>query len=105
MNIGRYVFAQVMDFLPRYEFKKIVKKYNTDFHAKNLNSYNQLLHLSFGQIDRMHVFTRDNIVFNSPFRCHISSWDKKYRSSFITCTSKRDKRLPYIRRVRTIFDP
>ncbi len=50
MNVGRYVFAQVMDFLPRYEFKKIVKKYNTDFHAKNLNSYNQLLHLLFGQL-------------------------------------------------------
>lgn len=50
MNIGRYVFAQVMDFLPRYEFKKIVKKYNADFHAKNLNSYNHLLHLLFGQL-------------------------------------------------------
>ena len=50
MNVGRYIFAQVMDFLPRYEFKKIVKKYNADFHAKNLNSYNQLLHLLFGQL-------------------------------------------------------
>lgn len=50
MNIGRYVFSQVMDFLPRYEFKKIVKKYNADFHAKNLNSYNHLLHLLFGQL-------------------------------------------------------
>jgi len=50
MNIGRFVFAQVIDFLPRYEFTKIVKKYNADFHAKNLNSYNQLLHLLFGQL-------------------------------------------------------
>ncbi len=50
MNVGRFVFAQVIDFLPRYEFKKIVKKHNADFHAKNLNSYNQLLHLLFGQL-------------------------------------------------------
>lgn len=50
MNIGRYVFSQVMDFLPRYEFRKIVKKYKADFHAKNLNSLNQLLHLLFGQL-------------------------------------------------------
>mgnify|MGYP003301330548 FL=1 len=42
MNIGRYVFSQVMDFLPRYEFRKIVKKYKADFHAKNLNSLSQL---------------------------------------------------------------
>lgn len=50
MNIGRYVFSQVMDFLPRYEFRKIVKKYKADFHAKNLNSLSQLLHLLFGQL-------------------------------------------------------
>lgn len=50
MNIGRYVFSQVMDFLPRYGFKKIVKKYKADFHAKNLNSLSQLLHLLFGQL-------------------------------------------------------
>lgn len=39
-----------MDFLPRYEFRKIVKKYKADFHAKNLNSLNQLLHLLFGHL-------------------------------------------------------
>lgn len=50
MNIGRYVFSQVMDFLPRYGFKKIVKKYKADFLAKNLNSLSQLLHLLFGQL-------------------------------------------------------
>lgn len=50
MNIGRYIFSQVMDFLPRYEFRKIVKKYKADFHAKNLNSLSQLLHLLFGQL-------------------------------------------------------
>lgn len=28
MNTGKYVFAQVADFIPRYEFDCIVKKYN-----------------------------------------------------------------------------
>lgn len=50
MNLGRYVFAQVVDFIPRYQFQKIVTKYKGDFHAKYLNSYNQLLHLLFGQL-------------------------------------------------------
>ncbi|MCF0186914.1 MAG: IS4 family transposase [Bacteroidaceae bacterium] len=50
MNQGKYIFAQVTDFIPRYQFDKLVKKYSGDFHAKDLNCYNQLLHLLFGQI-------------------------------------------------------
>jgi hypothetical protein len=50
MNLGRYVFAQVVDFVPRYLFNKIVSMYKGDFHAKELNSYSQLLHLLFGQL-------------------------------------------------------
>ena len=25
MNIGKYIFAQVIDFIPRYQFDKLVK--------------------------------------------------------------------------------
>ena len=50
MNFGRYIFAQVTDFIPRYVLDKLVKKYKGDFHAKELTCYNQLLHLLFGQI-------------------------------------------------------
>ena len=50
MNTGKYIFAQVIDFIPRYQFDKLVKKYKGDWHAKDLSCYNQLLHLLFGQI-------------------------------------------------------
>ena len=50
MNVGKYIFAQVIDFIPRYQFDKLVKKYNGDWHAKDLTCYSQLLHLLFGQI-------------------------------------------------------
>ena len=50
MNIGKYIFAQVIDFIPRYQFDKLVKKYKGDWHAKELTCYNQLLQLLFGQI-------------------------------------------------------
>ena len=50
MNAGRYVFAQVADFIPRYEFDRIVKKYNGDFHVRDLSCYNLFLHLMFGQL-------------------------------------------------------
>lgn len=50
MHLGKFVFAQIVEFLPRYEFEKCVKRYKGDFHTKCLNSYNHLLQLIFGQI-------------------------------------------------------
>ena len=50
MNIGKYIFAQVTDFIPRYQFDKLMKKYKSDWHTKDLAYYNQLLHLLFGQL-------------------------------------------------------
>ena len=50
MNKGKYVFSQVMTFFPRWIFEDAVKRYNGDFHAKNLNSYSHCLHLMFGQL-------------------------------------------------------
>ena len=50
MNVGRYVFAQVADFIPRYGFDRIVKKYNEDFHVRELSCYNLFLNMMFGQL-------------------------------------------------------
>ena len=50
MNQGKFIFSQVIEFIPRYQFDKQVKQYKGDWHAKNLNSYSHLLHLLFGQL-------------------------------------------------------
>ena len=50
MHFGKFVFAQIVEFIPRFEFEKCVKRYKGDFHARSLNSYNHLLQLIFGQI-------------------------------------------------------
>lgn len=50
MNEGRFVFTQVVDFVPRYQFDKLVKKYKGDYRAHELTCYNQFLHLLFGQL-------------------------------------------------------
>lgn len=50
MNNGKYVYSQVMTYFPRWVFEAAVKKYNGDFHAKNLNSYSHCPHLMFGQM-------------------------------------------------------
>ena len=49
MNVGSYIFSQVVDYIPRYQFDKLVAKYHGNWHSKDLTCYNQLLHLLFGQ--------------------------------------------------------
>ncbi|MDR2683911.1 MAG: DUF4372 domain-containing protein, partial [Prevotellaceae bacterium] len=50
MNTGKYVFAQLTDFVNRYEFDKCVKRYFGNYRYRDLNSWNHFLHLLFGQI-------------------------------------------------------
>ena len=50
MNQGKFVFSQVVEYIPRYQFDKLVKQYQGDWHTKNLSSYSHLLHLLFGQL-------------------------------------------------------
>lgn len=50
MNVGCYIFSQVVDYIPRYQFDKLVAKYRGNWHTKDLTCYNQLLHLLFGRL-------------------------------------------------------
>ena len=50
MNQGRTVFAQLLDFLPRYEFDKCVARYRGDRRIRRLSTYEQLLILLFAQL-------------------------------------------------------
>ena len=50
MNSGKYVFAQLLQFINRYEFEKCVKRYNGDYRVRYLNCWNQFVQLFFGQI-------------------------------------------------------
>ena len=50
MNSGKYVFAQVIECIHRYEFDKCVARYNGDYHVRDLNCWNQFIQLFFGQL-------------------------------------------------------
>lgn len=50
MNEGRFVFSQVVDFIPRVPFDKFIKQFKGDYRAHELTTYNQFLHLLFGQL-------------------------------------------------------
>jgi len=50
MNTSSAVFAQIMDFLPLYEFRKCVKRYRGDYKIKSFSCLDQLLCMAFAQL-------------------------------------------------------
>jgi len=50
MNSGKYVFAQLLQFVNNYEFDKCVNRYNGDHRVRGLNCWNQFVQLFFGQL-------------------------------------------------------
>jgi len=50
MNSGKFVFAQLLQFINRYEFDKCVSRYNGDYRTREFNCWNQFIQLFFGQL-------------------------------------------------------
>lgn len=53
MNTGKYVFSQILELVNKYEFEKIVKKYNGNYRVRELNCWNQFIQLFFGQLTNL----------------------------------------------------
>jgi len=50
MHQGRIAFAQVMDFIPDYEFRKAVARYRGDYKVRNFTCRDQFLCMAFAQL-------------------------------------------------------
>lgn len=50
MHAGQYIFAQLTDFIPRYEFDLCVERYGGHRRIRTLRCWDQYLAMSFGQI-------------------------------------------------------
>ena len=50
MNAGKYVFAQVLDFLPRHEFHKCRQRYRGDYKVRSFSCFDQFLCMAFAQL-------------------------------------------------------
>lgn len=61
MNNGKYVFAQLAEFLPQRVFDSIVDKHRGNRYVKYFTCWNQLLCMVFGQLTNRESL-RDLIV-------------------------------------------
>lgn len=95
MNSGKYIFAQVVDFLPYRVFETIVRHYNGDFHAQRLNCYNHLLHMVYGQLTACTSLRDICLCLNAhPNRLfHLGFMQSVNESSLSRANDKRDYRI------------
>jgi len=50
MNSGKSIFAQLMDFIPAYEFRKCVERYNGNYKIITFSCWDQYLCMAFAQL-------------------------------------------------------
>ena len=95
MNRGRYVFSQLVGFLPRKYFEWLVSKYEGNKYVKSFSCWNHLLVLLFGQLSNREGL-RDLIVTITPFKSsfhHLGFGKSVTRSNLSKANEVRDVRI------------
>src|SRR5574344_2249070 len=95
MNQGKYVFAQLTEFLPRRVFDGMVEKYQGNRYVKHFTCWNQLLAMIFGQLSNRDSL-RDLIVSldaHSPKSYHLGFGKSVTRSNLAKANESRDYRV------------
>ena len=95
MNKDKYVFAQLVEFLDSFKFRRIVAKYNGDRYVKHLTCWNQFLAMMFGQFANRESL-RDLIVALDAHRSkyyHLGLGKNISKSSLARANQDRDYRI------------
>lgn len=95
MNQGRYIFSQLLEFLPRKHFEWLVKKYEGNKYVKSFTCWNHLAVLLFGQLSNRDGL-RDLIVTLAPFKSafhHLGFGKSVTRSNLSKANEVRDVRI------------
>ena len=95
MNQGKYIFAQVMEFLPARVFDRCVTTYDGNKWTRHFTCWNQMLCMMFGQLSGRESL-RDLIIGLSAHRpkyYHLGLGKNISRSNLANANEKRDYRI------------
>ncbi len=95
MNQGKYVFAQIVEFLPQRIFDRIVEKYEGNKYVKHFTCWNQLLCMLFGQLTNRDSL-RDLLVAldaHSNKSYHLGFGKNVTRSNLAKANEKRNSKI------------
>ena len=96
MNSGKYLFSQLVEFLPKRVFDGIVKKYSGDKYVKTFTCWNQLLVMMYGQLSSCdslrEVICIIDAIKNKSYHLGFGSGDIKL-SNVAYANANRDYRI------------
>jgi hypothetical protein len=94
MSREAYVFSQFLRLLPRYEFQRIVEKYNGDYRTKHFKCWHQLLCMMFAHIRCENSLRDIDIALNAHARklYHIGI-QQCPKSTLADANERRDYRI------------
>ena len=95
MNKGKYVFAQLIEFLPRRVFDGFVTKYSGNKYVRHFSCWNQLLCMIFGQLTNRDSL-RDLIVAidaHNRKSYHLGFGSSVTRSNFAKANENRNSKI------------
>jgi len=95
MNNGKYVFAQLIEFIPQRVFDGFVVKYSGNKHVRHFRCWNQLLCMIFGQLTNRDSL-RDLIVAieaHNKKAYHLGFGKNVTRSNFAKANENRNSKI------------
>lgn len=95
MNQGRTVFSQIMDFLPMYEFRKCVERYQGNYRVRSFSCWDQFLCMGFAQLTYRESLRDIESCLNSMSSklYHMGFRGAITRSTLADANEKRDWRI------------
>jgi len=95
MNAGKYVFAQVLSFINRYEFDKCVHRYKGNYRTRELDCWNQFAQLFFGQLTARNGLRDICLCLNAHKKnlYHLGIRQSVNQSTLSRANEKRDWRI------------
>jgi len=95
MNNGKYVFSQLVEFLPRRVLDNYLKKYKGNKYVKHFTCWNQMLCMVFGQLTSRNSLRDLIVVINAHSKkiYHLGLGKTITRSNLAKANEKRDHKI------------
>ena len=95
MHKDKYVFAQLVESLDCFKFRRIVAKYERGRYIKSFSCWNQLLVMMFGQLAKSESLRDLIVVLEAHWKklYHLSMGKSVTRSNLAKANEQRDYRI------------
>jgi len=95
MNSGKTIFAQLLQYLPRYEFNQCVNRYQGNYKVRSFSCWDQFLCMSFAQLTYRESLRDIEACLNSHCQklYHMGIRGRVSRSTLADANESRDFRI------------